>query len=79
MNTPKTKASFDNAYDQAMPEHGEGWDSFAARIRYDMEQMEIESQQLREGLEKYRGQLDNEGNHSAADILSENKTKRKHI
>ena len=49
MNTPMTNASFDNAYDQAMPGHGEGWDSFAARIRYDMETMEIESQKLREG------------------------------
>jgi len=38
--TPTTDRIFANAYDQAMPEHGEGWDSFADRIKLAMQDME---------------------------------------
>lgn len=35
--------------------------------------MAQENDRLRGALEKYRGQIDNEGNHSAADSLDNNK------
>jgi len=47
MKTPRTDESFDSAYYQASPEHGEGWDCFARRIRYDMETMEGEIEELK--------------------------------
>ena len=71
MKLPRTKMSFDNAYDQAMPEHGEGWDDFAGRIQFDMGSMEIEIQELKAALELYRGQVDMNGNNSASDSLSD--------
>jgi hypothetical protein len=40
MKTPKTHEIFRNAYNQAMPEHGEGWDGFASRIKLEMQGME---------------------------------------
>ena len=38
--TPTTDRIFADAYDQAMPEHGEGWDIFADRIKLAMQDME---------------------------------------
>jgi len=38
--TPTTDKIFDEAYNQAMPEHGEGWGNFADRIRLAMQDME---------------------------------------
>ena len=38
--TPTTDRIFKHAYDQATPEHGEGWDSFADRIKLAMQDME---------------------------------------
>ena len=40
MKTPKTHEIFRNAYYQASPEHGEGWDEFASRIKLEMQGME---------------------------------------
>lgn len=40
--TPKTDKIFADAYDQAMPENGEGWDSFSDQIKLAMQAMERE-------------------------------------
>lgn len=39
-NSKMTDRIFTDAYDQAMPEHGEGWDYFADRIKRAMQDME---------------------------------------
>lgn len=39
-NTPTTDRIFTRAYEQDMPEYGEGWDSFAYRIKTAMQEME---------------------------------------
>ena len=36
----KTERIIEDAMDQAMPEHGEGWDDFTDRVKSDMREME---------------------------------------
>ena len=45
---------------------------YKRRSESEMLKMAQDNDKLRYGLEKYRGQIDNEGKHSAADVLSEN-------
>ena len=45
---------------------------YKRRSESEMLKMAQDNDKLRDGLEKYRGQIDNEGKHSAADVLSEN-------
>ena len=44
--TPRTNAAFKYAYDQAMPEYGEGWGAFADIISDRMETMERELEEI---------------------------------
>lgn len=44
--TPKTDKIFADAYDHAMPEHGEGWDSFSDEIKLAMQAMERDKKAL---------------------------------
>jgi hypothetical protein len=56
----------------------EGWNIRSnGEVANAYKKQQDEVRRLREALGKYRGQIDNEGNHSAADILSEN-TKDEH-
>ena len=45
---------------------------YKRRSESEVLKMAQDNDRLRDGLEKYRGQIDNEGKHSAADVLSEN-------
>jgi hypothetical protein len=68
-DTPRTDEAFRYAYDQASPEHGEGWDSFAEILRQEMSEMEREINEMTtkqielvNHLNLYRGQINNERN-----------------
>jgi len=51
--TPTTDRIFADAYDQAMPEHGEGWDSFADIIKLAMQDMEDLLRDAADHIESY--------------------------
>ena len=51
----------------------EGWNIRSnGEVANAYKKLQDEIKRLREGLEKYRGQIDNEGKHSACDVLLEN-------
>lgn len=52
-HTPKTGQVLEDAYYEASPEHGEGWDAFARHIRREMEEWEILICEAREHIKTY--------------------------
>lgn len=51
-NKSRTEKAFDYAYEQALPEYGEGWDDFANHLKSDMLKMEAELRKQKEKIQR---------------------------